>query len=92
MASNQRKAQGAPAAPFLAEFRPLKELWEATPPLFPGEQSARWWMRNHGPQLAEVRAVAIHRRALFVHPQRVAEVIEREAIETYRARAGKAAP
>jgi hypothetical protein len=77
---------GAPA-PFLAEFRPLRELWESDQPLFPGEQSARWWLRNHRPKLAEADAVAIHRRELFVHPQRVAAVMEREALAKFRSRA-----
>jgi hypothetical protein len=74
-------------ANFLPGFEPLTTLWNGPAPLYPSEQSARWAVRKLGSELAKAQAVAVHRRALLVHPQRFAEVAEREALMRFNHRA-----
>ncbi len=71
---------------FLEGFEPLTVLWQGPNPLYPSEQSTRWAVRTLGAKLADAQAVAVHRRALMVHPQRFASVVEREAIERFKQR------
>ena len=70
----------------LPEFAPLDVLWSGPAPAFPSEQSARWAVRQHQRALAEGNALARLRGRIFVHPERVAEIIGREAIEAMRPR------
>ena len=74
---------------FLAGFEPLPTLWNGPAALYPSEQSARWAVRKLAPELAKAEAVAVHRRALLVHPQRFAEVAEREAFTRFQSRTAR---
>ena len=78
------------ARPFLSDYQPWEVLWRGDAPLFPSEQAARWFLRSSRQKLADVEAVAVFRRQLLVHPGRVASVIERQALDEFRARAGVA--
>lgn len=76
------------ARPFLSDFKPWQVLWSGDAPLFPSEHAARWFMRSNRQRLAEIEAVAVYRREFLVHPARMAQVIERKAIEEFQSRAG----
>ena len=71
---------------FLPEFQPLSALWEGTDPPYPSEFSARWALRKMRTPLAQASAVAIHRGRVFVHPQRFADVAEKDAIAAFTGR------
>ena len=73
---------------FLAGYLPLKTLWEGEDPLYPSEQSARWAVRTLGKQLAEVEAIAIHRRELLVRRDAFVRVIEDVAKKRFQRRMG----
>ncbi len=86
MASIKSKTKGGPVAPFMADFVPLSQLWEGSSAAYPSEYSARWAMRSMSRQLAEAKAVALHRNRLMVHPQRFAQVVEQVALDDYSKR------
>jgi hypothetical protein len=65
---------------FLISYEPLESLWSGQNPLFQGEQSARWQIRQLRKQLEEAEALAIWCGKLFVHRRRFEEIAEREAI------------
>lgn len=67
----------------MAEFQPLKTLWTGSNPAYPSEHSARWALRKLHVELAQAKAVALHRSRLMVHPQRFAEVAERAALAEF---------
>ena len=81
------KTPRAATPPFLADFRPFRDMYSGAQPLFPSQQAARWAVRVLRVRLAEAEAVAIHRRELMFHPARVAHVVEREALDRFRSRA-----
>lgn len=83
--------RGAPSVPFMAEFQPLKSLWDGANAPYPSEFSARWAVRKLRTELATAQAVALHRSRIMVHPQRFAQVAEQAAIAEFSARAGHAA-
>ena len=81
--------QASPAADvaevrILPGFQDFKILFEGGQALYPSEQAARWAIRKLGTELAKAQAVAVHRRALMVHPQRFADVINRAAVERFQ--------
>lgn len=80
------KVKGVPSAPFMADFQPLKSLWDGANAPYPSEYSARWAVRKLRDELAQAQAVALHRSRLMVHPQRFAEVAERAAIAEFSSR------
>ena len=86
MANNAKPTRAVPP-PFLVDFKPFRQMYTGAQPLFPSEQAARWAVRVLRVRLAEAEAVAIHRRELLFHPQRVAHVVEREALDRFRNRA-----
>lgn len=86
--SRIKGASGAPGTPFMAEFEPLKVLWDGPQAPYPSEYSARWALRKMREELAKAQAVGLHRSRLMVNPQRFAEVAERAAIAQFAARAG----
>ena len=86
MSSIKSHIRGAPSVPFMAEFQPLKSLWEGSNAPYPSEYSARWAVRKLRDELAQAQAVALHRSRLMVHPQRFAQVAERAAIEEFSSR------
>lgn len=78
-----------PAQPaVLSEFRPLRDLWVGPAPLFQSENAARWGVRVLSEKLAAVDAIAIHGRQMYFHPERVVQVIDRDAIERFNRRHG----
>ena len=77
------KIKGVQSTPFMAEFQPLSALWEGSNAPYPSEYSARWELRKLRDELAQSRAVAMHRGRLFVHPVRFAEVAEKAAIDQF---------
>ena len=85
------KSKGAPGVPFMAEFKPLKSLWEGANAPYPSEYSARWAVRKLRDDLAKAQAVALHRSRLMVHPQRFAAVAEKAALAEFSNRAGATA-
>lgn len=70
----------------LPGFVPLRALWSGESPLYPSEPAARWAVHTMRPELAEARAVALHRRRTFIHPERFASVVERRALSQFRER------
>ena len=80
------KIRGVSSAPFMADFQPLRALWEGSNAPYPSEYSARWAVRKLRDELAQAQAVALHRSRLMVHPQRFAQVAEQAAIEEFAAR------
>lgn len=80
------KNRGVPSVPFMAEFQPLKSLWEGANAPYPSEYSARWAVRKLRDELAQAQAVALHRSRLMVHPTRFAQVAERAALAEYSKR------
>lgn len=79
-------SRGTPSVPFMAEFQPLKSLWEGANAPYVSEYSARWAVRKMRDQLAKAQAIAIHRGLVMVHPQRFAQVAEAAAIEEFSSR------
>jgi hypothetical protein len=74
-------------APLLPEFEPIEILWTGAAAPYPSEQAARWQLRQLRPALLEAGALAYHRGRLLIHPQRHAQVVEREAVEAAKRRA-----
>lgn len=77
------KIKGGQSVPFMADFLPLKSLWDGPAAPYPSEFAARWAIRKMRNELAEARAVAMHRNRTMVHPQRFSEVAERAAVEQF---------
>lgn len=77
------KIKGGQSVPFLADFLPLKSLWDSPAAPYPSEFAARWAIRKMRNELAEARAVAMHRNRLMVHPQRFAAVAEDAAVQQF---------
>lgn len=75
--------------PVLAEFQPMRSLWEGSPALYPSQSSARWELRKLRAELAQAQAVALHRGRILVHPQRFVEVVERAALAGFADRIGR---
>ncbi len=85
------KSKGMPGVPFMAEFQPLKSLWDGQNAPYPSEHSARWALRKLRDDLAQAQAVALHRSRLMVHPQRFAQVAEKAALAEFSNRAAACA-
>jgi hypothetical protein len=83
------KIKGVPPTSFMAEFQPLRSLWEGTNAPYPSEYSARWEVRKLRDQLVKNQAVALHRGRTLIHPLRFAEVAEKAAIDQYANRSSK---
>lgn len=83
------KIRGVQATPFMADFQPLRALWEGTNAPYPSEHSARWEVRKLRDQLVQHQAVALHRGRTLIHPMRFAEVAEKAAIEQFANRTAK---
>jgi hypothetical protein len=83
MSSMRIKSKGARPVAFMAEFQPLKLLWEGANPPYPSEFSARWFIRKTRAELAAAQAIAIQRGRMMVHPQRFAQVAEQVAIAEF---------
>ena len=79
----QSKIKGVQSIPFMAEFQPLRALWEGNNAPYPSEHSARWELRKLRDALAQSQAVAKHRGRLLVHPVRFAAVAEKAAIDQF---------
>ncbi len=77
------KIKGGQPVPFMADFLPLKSLWDGPAAPYPSEFAARWAIRKMRPELAEARAVAMHRNRIMVHPQRFAAVAEDAAVQQF---------
>ncbi len=77
------KAEEVPAVPFLADFQPMKSLWNGPQAPYPSETAARWAYRSMREDLARAQAVAMVRGRLVIHPQRFAEVAGRTAISRF---------
>ena len=77
------KIRGVQATPFMADFQPLRTLWEGSNAPYPSEHSARWEVRKLRDQLAQHQAMAMHRGRMLIHPLRFAEVAERAAIDQF---------
>jgi hypothetical protein len=75
------KVGGARAVPFMPDFQPFESLWDGPDAPYPSESSARWAVRALRFELLAAQALAVHRRHLFVHPQKFAQVAERMAIQ-----------
>lgn len=82
------KIKGAPAVPFMPEFKPLASLWTGPGAPYPSEFSARWAVRKHREELARAQAMAVHRSRLMVHPVRFAQVLEQANIAAFVQRVG----
>lgn len=76
----------ATAESVLPGFRPLQDMWSGPNPLYPSETAARWAIRTLRPQLADAEAMAVLGRDLYYHPERVAGVVSRDALERFRRR------
>lgn len=83
------KIRGVQATPFMAEFQPLRALWEGTNAPYPSEFSARWEVRKLRDHLVKNQAVAMHRGRILIHPLRFAEVAEKAAIDQFANRTTK---
>lgn len=83
MASNE-----VTAIDVMGEFVPLDALWSGESAAYPSEQSARWMLHKLRPALAAADALAVQRGRVYVHPQRLAEVVRRNAVQTARKRSG----
>lgn len=90
MTASKEAARAEPPPAFLADYKPFSTLWQGDAALYPSEQSARWAVRTLGAELAKAQAVAIHRRALLVHPERFAKVAGDVALARFQRRAGVA--
>lgn len=77
------KIKGGQSVPFMADFLPLKSLWDGPAAPYPSEFAARWAIRKMRIELAEASAVAMHRNRLMVHPQRFAAVAEKTAVQQF---------
>ena len=86
MATNRTKQATHSRVNFLTGFVPLRDLWAGDNALYPSETSARWARRKLETELADARAVALVRGDIMVHPQRWAEVAERDAIGSFQNR------
>ncbi len=76
----------ADAALRIGRFGPQRELYEGDRPLFKSAHGWQWAQRSLRAQLVEADALAIHRGRLLVDRERVAQVVERVAVERARAR------
>jgi hypothetical protein len=81
--------KGGASASFLAEFQPLRTLWEGRNAPYPSEYSARWEVRKLRDTLVREQAAAFFRGRLMVHPQRFAKVVEQAGIEQFANRIAK---
>lgn len=77
------KIKGVHATPFMADFQPVRSLWEGSNAPYPSEFSVRWELRKLRDELVRNQAMAKHRGRLLVHPVRFAQVAEKAAIEAY---------
>lgn len=88
MTSRSEHASAAMVSSVLPGFRPFEEMWSGTTPLYRSKAMARWAIRVLRRELADAEAMAIFRGHLYYHPERVAEVIQRDALARFRRRAG----
>ncbi len=70
----------------LGDYVSQTVLYEGEHALFKSQHGWQWAQRSLRAQLVEADALAIHRGRLLVHPERVAQVVERVAVERARAR------
>jgi hypothetical protein len=87
MSMIKSNTKGAQPTPFMAEFQPLRTLWEGTNAPYPSEHSARWEVRKLRDELARSQAMAMHRGRLLYHPARFEAVAQKAAIEQFANRA-----
>jgi hypothetical protein len=87
MSTIKGTAKGAGNAAFMAEFKPLRGLWEGNNAAYPSEYSARWEVRKLRDELARSQAMAMHRGRLLYHPARFEAVAQKAAIEQFANRA-----
>ncbi len=82
MKRSQANAAPPTVSPVIGDFFPLTALYAESAPgaMFPSEQSARWFLRQNRPALAEAKAIAIHAGRMLVNPERVRDVAVRVAI------------
>jgi len=78
-----------PRGPVIGDFYPLDALYQegADRAIFPSEQSARWFLRQNRPALAQARAIAIHAGRMLVNPDRFRDVAVAVAINAAQTRA-----
>ncbi len=89
MSTIKSKIRGVQSTPFMADFQPMRSLWEGANAPYPSEYSARWQVSKLRDQLAKNQAMAMHRGRLMIHPLRFAEVAEKAAIEQFANRVTK---
>jgi hypothetical protein len=78
-------------SPILGGFVPLAALWDAErgvsdAPLFPSECAARWYVQVNRAALINARAIAWHRRRIFIHPERFNVAAAELAVTAYACR------
>lgn len=84
-----RRLRAGPTVPrLLADYVPVRHLWDGPKAPYESEQSARWQIRQHRAELAAASALALDRGRLLVHPTLFVQVIERASIEAAQRRAG----
>ncbi|MEJ7931764.1 hypothetical protein WG922_17455 [Ramlibacter sp. AN1015] len=84
--SESERVRATDAPPLLRDFRPVAALWEGDAPPYPSQQSALWAIRQLRGALAEAGAIALHRGRTFIHLDRMAVVVERDALDKARKR------
>lgn len=89
MSTIKSKIRGVQATPFMADFQPMRSLWEGANAPYPSEYSARWQVNKLRDQLAKNQAMAMHRGRLMIHPLRFAAVAEQAAIDQFVNRVAK---
>jgi hypothetical protein len=70
----------------LPGFSPFPELWTGPSPVFPSENSARWVVKRQRQAMIDAKALALFRGRLFVHRERLQQVVLEHAVESYRQR------
>jgi hypothetical protein len=92
MSNRSTRAASAPVSPapasppMLPGFEPLAILYEGEQAMYPSEHSAQWALRKLRRKLVEAGAIALLCGRIYVHPQRLAQVVEADAIEAARRR------
>ena len=73
-------------AAILPGFEPLSALWDGDGAPFPSEQSVRWALRIHQRTLADVGAVALLGKRIYIDRSKFLQVVREAAIAAYRSR------
>jgi hypothetical protein len=73
---NTTHAETPAYQPVLGDFFSLPILFDERDQkaIFPSEQSARWFLRQHRSELVKAQAIAIHAGRMLVNPDRVRAV------------------